>query len=293
VWSQPYVGSRQRILDLQDNLARDLARTLGLRLTDEEERRVTKRDTDDPEAYVLYREGQYHWRKFSEKGLETAVEYYQRAVAKDSKYAVAYAGLGRCYGLLGTIHRGPRATFPDARRHFDQALAIDDSVADAHFGLGLTYLFGDWNWPAAEREFKQGMALDPDMASQQLYGFYLAAMGRQGDAIAYFQRDKELAPHVAQKSYELAMCYNWNRQHDQAIAESRRALELDPNFFLAYGELGRAYYRKGMPDKSLEELRKAPGFAQGHHAIRGCLGCAHAMAGHRAEAQKILQEKGV
>src|SRR6185503_17182053 len=133
VWSNPYRGSRQQILDLQDQMARDLAGKLGLRLTGDEQQRLTKRDTADPEAYHLYREGQYHWRKFSEEGLKTATEYFQRAIQKDSKYALAYAGLGQCYILLGTIHRGPLETFPEARKYVDQALAIDDTLAHAHY----------------------------------------------------------------------------------------------------------------------------------------------------------------
>jgi len=108
VWSNRYTGNRQQILELQDQLARDLAGKLGLRLTAEEAKRVTKRYTEDPEAYLLYREGVYHMIKFTEGGLTTAIEYYQRALKKDSNYAMAYVGLGHSHSLMGSIHQGPR-----------------------------------------------------------------------------------------------------------------------------------------------------------------------------------------
>jgi eukaryotic-like serine/threonine-protein kinase len=289
-WSKQYKGSKQKILDLQDDLARDLAGKLGLRLTSEQDQRLTKRYTEDPDAYLFYREGQYHWAKFSPEGLKTAEEYFQRAAQKDPNYALAYAGLGRYYILLGTVFRGPRETFPEARKYIDQALAIDDSLAEARYGLGTIYMFGDWDWPAAEREFKRAMSLDAESPSQTLYGFYLAAMGRPNDALPYFKRSKELVPGVAQKCYELAMCYNWMGQYHLAIEESQTAIARDPNFVQAYRELGLAYSQKGMPEDAQRALQNGIELRRERLQLQAMLGYAYAMAGKRNDAQNLLNE---
>ena len=176
---QAYQGKLSGILDLQDEIARDVAANLRLRLTGEEDQRLAKRFTDDPEAYLLYREATYHWNKFTEEGLNTSIEYCRRALKKDPNYAAAYAQLGRCYVLLGTVHLGPRKTFSEARTYLAKALSIDETLAEAHAGMGLIYLFHDWDWQAAERELKQAAPSDP---SRAVYGFYLAAIGRPTDA---------------------------------------------------------------------------------------------------------------
>ena len=123
-WGDTYRGKRDGILDLQDRIARDVAANLRLRLSGEEEQRLTKRHTEDPEAYLLYREGVYHWNKFIEPELKTAKEYFERALKKDPNYALAYSGLARYYILLGAVHRGPQETFPEARKYLAKALAI-------------------------------------------------------------------------------------------------------------------------------------------------------------------------
>jgi serine/threonine-protein kinase len=219
-----------------------------------------------------------------------AEEYFRRAAQKDPNYALAYAGLGRNYILLGTLIRGPRETFPEARKYIDQALAIDDSLAEAHYGLGTIYLFGDWNWPAAEREFKRALSLDAETPSQTLYGFYLAAMGRPNDALPYMKRSKELAPGVAQKCCELAMGYNWMRQHDLAVTESQAAIALNPNFFHAYRELGLAYSQKGMHAAAESTLRKGMELGEDTPQLQGMLGYVYAVSGKRAEAREILDQ---
>ena len=286
LWGHTYPGKLGGILDSQDQIARDVAAELRLHLTGEEEQRLTKRYTADPEAYRLYREGQYHLNKFTEIGLKTAIEYGERAIKKDPKYALAHVGLARSYILLGATHQGPRETFPEARKHVAMALKIDDSLPDAHTALGATYLFDDWNWAAAEREFKQAIESDPGVpVTRNLYGFYLAAMGRLQEALASFQRGQELDPLAAPRRNEVAMCYNWMRQPEQAIAEAKRALELDPTFFPAFGELGRAYAQKEMYDEAIAAIKD-----QKHPRIRGILGYVYVMAGRREEARKVLDE---
>ena len=291
LWGQRYQNKRDAILDLQDQIARDVAANLRLRLTGEEDQRLTKRSTEDPEAYLFYREGLYHWNKFTEEGLKTGIEYFERALKKDPNYALGYVWLAESYVLLGSLYRGPRETFPEARKYLTKALAIDDTLSDAHTALGLIYQTHDWDWPAAERELTQAFTLgSSSVTTLNMYGFYLAAMGRASEALVYMQRNIDLDPLAARTRNELAMCYNWMRRYDQAIVESQRTLELDPNFPFAYAELGSALVQRGMHEEAIARLSKALDSGQSHPRVKGMLGYAYAVAGKGTEARKVLEE---
>jgi eukaryotic-like serine/threonine-protein kinase len=282
-WSNRYTGNRQEILDLQDQLTRDLAAQLGLHLTGEDDKRITRRYTEDPEAFLLYSEGMFHWNKFTEEALATAMDCFRQAIQKDPNYAVAYSGLGRCYVLSGAIHRGPRSTHPEAKKLFLQALKLDNNLAHARSGLGSVYMFHDWDWPAAERELKQSAEIDLSM-----YGFYHAAHGRLAEAHAAIRRSQELDPLAPRKRNELAMSYNWMRRHDDAIIETEKALKLDPNFLLAYAERAHAQVDKGMFEEAISGLQAAITRGQRHCRVRGMLGYAYAKAGQTESAREVL-----
>ena len=294
LWGNRYQGKLSGILDMQDKIARDVAANLRLRLSGEEDQRLTKRDTADPEAYLLYREAMHHFNRFTEEGLEKGIEYCQRAIKKDPNYALAYFGLGRCHSLLGAIHRGPRSTnAAEARKYFAEALKIDGTLADAHSWLAGGYMGLDWDWRAAERELKRAFELSAGESSGDTFlfqGFYEAANGRPAEALANIRRAQELDPLAAPRRYELAMANNWLRQYDQAIAEAERALELEPNFPLAYAELGSALVQKELPEEAIARLNKAVSLGQKHPRVRGMLGYAYAMAGKKNESQKLLAE---
>jgi tetratricopeptide (TPR) repeat protein len=290
VWGKRYRGKLAGILDLQDQIARDVAANLRLGLTDEEDRRLTKRYTEDPEAYLLYREGTYHWNKFTEDGLSTAIEYYGRALKKDPNYALAYVGLAQVHVLLGNLYRGPLQTFADARKCAEKAIELDESILAAHTYLGAVYLFHDWNWAAAEIELKQGIGSTFHMASLTLYGFYQAALGRLPEAFETLRRGQELEPLAAAHRNELAMAFNWLRQHDQAIVEGQKAIDLDPNFPLAHAELGIAYVQQGRTKEAIALLGRAVDLGQKHPSVLGILGYAYGAAGKRPEALKVVEE---
>jgi serine/threonine-protein kinase len=273
---------------LQDQIARDVAANLRLQLTGEEEKRLTKRYTEDPEAYLLYREGVFHWSKFRPKEILTAIEFYQQALRIDPNYALAYAGLGRCYLLLGAMHVGSLQNYAKAREYMTKALSIDSSLEFAHSGLGLIAMFRNWDWPEAERELREGLALDSTAPAENHYGFYLAAMGRPGDALVYILRAQEANPS-AQRRSELAMCYNWMGQHDRAIDEARKAIELDPKFPVAYVELGTALVQQGKYEEAVAQMQKGLDRGQNHPLVNGIRGCAYARAGNKAEAHKVLE----
>jgi serine/threonine-protein kinase len=291
LWSKPYPARRGEILDLdlQDRIVLDVAAHLGLRLSEEEERRLTHRRTADKEAYNLYREAMYHFHKFTPEGLTAGIEAGKKAIAKDPNYALAYAAVARCYILRGTIFEGPKKTFPEARPYLDQALKLDPNLPEAHAALGGIYLFKDWNWVGAERELRFALSQDPNVTlARNLLGFFLVAQGRLDEALASIQRDQGLDPLAAGRWNELAMCYNAMGRYDQAIAAAKKAVDLDPNFFLAYGEWGRALSQTNQDEAAIRVLHLAVEHGKGHPRMRGLLGCAYAKAGKEAEARAEL-----
>jgi tetratricopeptide (TPR) repeat protein len=292
VWSKPYSSTRGGTLDLdlQDRIVLDIAANMNLRLTAEEERRLTRRRTADPEAYRLYREAMFHFNRFSPEGLAAAIQLCNQAIARDPKYAIAYAGLARCYVLQGTVFLGPKQMFPEARKCVAEALRLDPDQADAHAALGAIYLFEVGNWKEAEQELALALRLDPNvLTTRNIYGFCLAAQGRLPEALASIRRGQELDPLAAARRNEVAMCYNWMRQPDLAIAEAQEALKLDQHFMLAFGELGTAYLQKGMHAEAIQALRTAVERSQGHPRPRSLLGCAYVAAGQRDKAQAELK----
>jgi serine/threonine protein kinase/tetratricopeptide (TPR) repeat protein len=292
VWSKPYSSRSGATLDfdLQDRVVLDVAAHMGLRLTAEEERRATRRRTADPEAYRHYREAMFHLNKFTAQGMATAIESCEQAIARDPKYAIAYAGLARCYVLQGVAFVGPNQTFPEARKCVAEALRLDPDQADAHAALGAIYLLQDWKWKEAEQEFELALRLDPNvLATRNVYGFCLAVQGRLPEALASIRRGQELDPLTAARRIELAMCYNWMRQPDLAIAEANEAIKLDQNIALAYGELGSAYLQKGIHGEAIQAFGTAVELTRGHPRPRSMLACAYAAAGQRDKAQGELE----
>jgi tetratricopeptide (TPR) repeat protein len=282
-WSQLYhgrVGERLN-LDVQDQIAQDVAAHLGLRLSEEERRRLTLRGTADAEAYDLYRQALLHFNRFTRQGLADAIDLCNRAIARDQKFALAHATLARCHILRGTLYEGVNNTFTDAQAAVDRAVSLDENLALAHGAQGAIHLFDTWNWPAAQREFKLAIELDPDVPiTHNLYGFYLIAHGELDKALDSIKKGQELDPQSAARRNELAICYNAMGRYREAIAEAREALKIDENFPLAYVQLGHAYIGDGMPEKAIEELTAA--IVRGHQYphVKGMLGCAYAAAGH-------------
>jgi tetratricopeptide (TPR) repeat protein len=294
IWGRTYSDKpRDKILDLQDEIARDVAANLRLQLTGEEAKRLTKRYTEDPEAYLYYREATYHFNKVTPTGMDISIDFCRKALEKDRNYALAYFGLGRCYIILGAIYRGWRDNdyYAKAKDNLKQALAIDDTLAEAHSGLGMLYMYHDWNWAEAERELAKGAELDPNSAATQgLYGYYLAAKDKLSDALPLFRRACELNPLNTNDWRALARCHTWLRDHDQAITEATRALRLDPDHPLAHMELAEAYVHNRMTPKAIEHLQRAIDRGQQSPQVRSMLGYAYAVAGNRDEAQKVLEK---
>jgi tetratricopeptide (TPR) repeat protein len=186
LWGDQYNRPVSDLLAVQDDIAGEILDKIQPRLSGAERKKVTKRHTDDPVAYQTYLQGRYHWNKGTIAGYKKAIEYFQQAIAKDPNYALAYAGLADSYLLLGSYWV---EAVTDAKSAAEQALKLDPNLAEAYVAQGHIKLLLDWDWPAAERAFTQGISLNPSSAiAHSQYALCLATLNRVPDAIAEVRR---------------------------------------------------------------------------------------------------------
>ncbi len=293
LWGEQYNRKRTDIFAVQDEIAREISEKLRVRLTGKDKKQLTKRHTQDTEAYHLYLKGRYYWNKRTREGLERGVEYFQQAIEKDPNYALAYAGLADSYYLLaGTAYGAlpPQEAIPRAKAAALRALQIDNTLAEAHASMA-SVLTSEWDWPAAEKEYKRSIRLNPGYATvRQWYAFYLTALGRLEEALAEARRAHELDPLSIIINRDLGLVFYYARQPDRAIEQYRKTIELDPNFALAHQGLGRACLEKGMYPQAVEHMQRAASLAGDSVAMSAALAHAYAVVGKRGDAEKILGE---
>jgi TolB-like protein len=288
LWGGQYNQPHADLLTVQDEIATEILDKLGRRLNGEEKKRATKRYTDDAEAYELYLQGRYHWNKGTIASYKKAIEYFQHAIEKDPKYALAYAGLADSYLLLGSYWV---EALTEAKTAAVQALQIDPALAEAHVALGHIKLWLDWDWPAAEREFKQGIALNGASAlAHNQYAMYLATLGRVPDAIAEVKRAQELDPLSPIVNADLGWYLLDNGQGTEAVAQFRKTIEFDANSVSAHRGLGVALSQLGRHDEAIAELKQALDLSENSPVVLGHLGAAYGRAGRRADADGVLRD---
>jgi eukaryotic-like serine/threonine-protein kinase len=290
IWGQQYSRKASDIFALQGDLAKEMTSMLRMRLTGEEEKQMMKSYTANPEAYQDYLQGRFWWNKETEDSLDRAISYFQRAIAKDPNYALAYSGLADSYYVLvGLDFVAPNEAYPKAEAAALKAVEIDESLAEAHASLGFIKADYDWDRSGAEREFQRAIELNPSSPlAHRGYSFALAMMGRFDEGIAEGKRTLELDPLSIPVNRQLGYIFYFARQYDQSIEQLRRTLELDPNFIPALTALGSAYLQKSMYQEGIAEFEKALVISPGNTQALWRLGYAYAVTGRRAEAQKVL-----
>ena len=292
IWGQQYSRKSADIFALQGELAKEMTTMLRVRLTGDDQRRMTKSYTANPEAYQDYLKGRYWWNKRTEEGLNKCIEYFQQAIAKDPTYALAYSGLADCYNLLAWYgFVSPKETYPRTKDSAQKALEIDDTLAEAHASLAWIKTYYDWDWSGAEKEFQQAIQLNPSYATaHNWYGNELEYVGRREEAIAEHKRALELDPLSLIVNTNLGLAFYMARQYDQAIEQYQKTLQLDPNFITAHSFLGLVYIQKSMYKEGIAEFEKELVISPGNTNTLSGLGYAYAVAGRGAEAQKVLDK---
>jgi len=289
LWGEQYKRHIADIITIQEEISKEIAAKLRLKLTGEEEKRLTKHYTENNEAYQLYLKGEYHWNRFTEEDLRKAIDYYNQAIAKDPSYALAYRGLGASYGVLGVQYWPPREAWPKAKAASIKAMQLDETLAE-EFPLAGTKLFYEWDWASCEREFKNNVKFNNNNAIfHQLYSYYFEAIGKPEQAIAEMKRSMEIDPLSVVINSDLAVAYNQARQYDAAISQFKKTIELESHWGFVHTQLGSVYLQKGMIAEALQEMEKAEPL-EPNAEVLGRVGHAHAVAGNRKEAEKRLEE---
>jgi adenylate cyclase len=291
LWSDNYKGDLDDIFDIQENVSKQIADALHLRLTKAEREKLHKRFTGNMEAYQLYLQGRYFWNKRSKDGMITAIRFFESAIAKDPEYALAWAGIADSYNLLGEFTDLSRQELhPKAKDAAHKALSIDNQLAEAHISLAALLMINEWAWEQAESEFRIGLELNPNYATgHHWYSELLLFKGDLDGAIAEMQIAMELDPVSIAILKDLGITYYYARQYDEGIACGMKSLELDPDFSPAHRLLTLCYTAKGMFDEAINANECWTEAI--HSAVKGQLGKAHilASAGRNEEALAILE----
>lgn len=291
LWGNRYDRKRTDILAVQDEIARHVSEKLRPRLTGAEQQRVAKRYTENTEAYQFYLKGRFQWNRMTEEGVKKSIESFNQALAKDPSYALAYVGLSDAYGVLGQVGLRPNEVTPKALVYAEKALALDDTLAEAHNARGAYDLFYGWDWIVAERELKRALELNPNFGmAHDLYGQFLSGMGRHDEAIAENTRALEFDPLYVNSNANLGLVHYYARKFDLAIEQCRKTIDLDPNLFFAPLYIGWAYEQQGKYQEAIAELTKTRNLPGGFAAATSELGYVYGILGRRAEAQKMLKE---
>jgi serine/threonine protein kinase len=272
IWNKQYKGKSWDIQTIEQKIAEEVVRRLGLNITAEAGTLSQKGGTHDSEASRLYLRGNYFWNQRTKEGLEKGVDYFQQAIVRDPNYALAYCGLANSYNLLGAYgFITPNESFGRAKIAALKALEVEPDLSEGYTSLAMTAWLYDWNWAAADKAFKRAIELNPNYpTAHHWYGLYLGEMGRFDEAIEEEKRALNLDPVSVPIYADLGRVYFYARRYDESLAQYRKAIELDPEWGAFYAELSGLYEQLDMQAELMqlvkdERLKRA--FIA--HGIRG------------------------
>lgn len=294
LWADTYESPMGDVLALQNRVSSAIVDEIRINLTKEDKERLAQKPAVSPEAYEEYLKGRYYWNKRSSEGFAKAIGYFEDATRRDPQYALAYAGLADCYGIIGATIYGtvPAAeAAPKAKAAATRALEIDPSLAEAETSLATAKFNYDWDWAGAAEGFKKAMQMDPGYATAyQRYSLYLSAMGRFDDSFEQIKKARDLDP----LSISINASFGWRlylaREYDRSIAQLRDTLEMDPNYEWAHLTLGQAFEQKREFNLAIEELQKAVQLSHSSPLTISALAHAYALSGNHTEAAKLLAD---
>lgn len=292
LWAETYERDLRDVLALQESVAHNIVSQIRIKLTPQERAGLSKSQPIDPAVHAAYLKGIYSWNQRTKPALERSIGYFNEAVQKDPSYAPAYAGLANAYSSLGVYGQiAPREIFPKARAAALRALALDDTLAEAHTALGFYDSTYEWNQPGADREYRRAIELNPGYAVAHVWrGETLSVMGRNAEAVAELDRALELDPTSLTVSDQRGWVLYMARRYDDAIEQIRKTISLEPRFAHAHCWLGKAYLQKRMLPEGLAELQEAADLPGGDSPLYApWVGYAFGLSGKRAEASKVIE----
>jgi TolB-like protein/DNA-binding winged helix-turn-helix (wHTH) protein/Flp pilus assembly protein TadD len=292
VWSQSYEGELRDTLAVQNRVASAIADQIRINLTPQEQAALKNAKVVNPEAYESYLKGRYFWNKRTADGLKVALAYFKQAIEEDPKYAQAYSGLADTYALLGDWQYAvmtPKEAFPEAKAAAIKSLELDSTLGEAHNSLAFVLDGFDWDFDSAGREFQRAIELNPGYATaHHWYAWHLSLLGRYDQALAEMRKAENLDPLSLIINADLAELLVLAHSDEESIQQSRKTIEMDPNFALAHNQLAQAYLQKHMYDEAVAELKTAVQVSGGGPAFIANLARAYVASGKRSEAVKLL-----
>jgi TolB-like protein/Flp pilus assembly protein TadD len=292
IWGDQYVRKQKDLISLQNEIARDVAENLKVKLSGADQQKLAKNYAANPEAYQLYLRGLFQIRKFTPSEIHKGISYFEQAIAMDPNYAPAYYGISEAYGNLAlSSEMRPTESLPKAKLMAQKALEIDGQLSDGYQSLGSVSFWYDWDWQTAENQFKRSVELNPNNArAYVMHAHVLSNTGRHEEALTQIQRARELEPlNLFVNSIEGQFLIHAGRT-DEALARLLKTNELEPNFWMPHLFASSAYVEKGMYAEAVREARRAKELSpvQTTPATFECF--ALVKSGRRDEARALLSE---
>jgi DNA-binding winged helix-turn-helix (wHTH) protein/TolB-like protein/Flp pilus assembly protein TadD len=292
LWADSFDRQFSDIFNLEDSLAEMAAQSIRLQLNGEENRKFTKRSTDNPAAYEAYMKGRYFWNKRTETGLKKGLAYFRDAIKLDPGFADAYVGIADSYATLGLYSvLPPKEAFPAAKTAATRALQMDNTLAAAHATLGFIYFYYEWNPSASADEFRRAVTENPHYAmAHSWYAESLAARGQYPEAIVEAQQALQDDPLSMIVGSNAGWTYALAGQYDRAVETLKKAIEIDPSFPRTHFRLGQIYEQQGQLALAIPEFEKAVNLAGDDPYYDGSLGHAYGISGNEHKARLILEK---
>jgi eukaryotic-like serine/threonine-protein kinase len=291
LWAQSYERDLRDILTLQSAIAKAIVDEVKAKVTPQEQARLAKSRSVNPQAHEAYLAGRFYWNKRTGEGLTKSIAYFEQAIAYDPGYPLAYAGLADSYHALPELTTVPVAeALPEARTAALKALELDESLAEAHSALGTVKEDFDWDWTGAEQEYKRAIDLSPGSSTARaFYSNLLLEQGRFPEATTQATIAQQLDPLSVLANDNLSAVLYFSGHYDQCVDQCRRTLELDPMSYQAHRHLGQAYAQMHRYTDAIKELRKAVELSNGSEEAWAELGYVSAVSGDKDNARSILQ----
>ena len=293
IWSESYDRNLEDIFEVQDEISKKIAIKLREKLARNQiQAPIVRSYTKNLEAYNEHLKGLHHWNKWSPSEIKHAVEHFEAAIVLDSEFPLPYASLSACYAYLGaTGYLKSQLAYPKSKTYAEKAIALDDNIAESHNSMAMVYLFYEWKWDEAEKEFQRSLELNPSSAeTYYAYHIYYAAMNRKDEMFKAIEKAHLLDPLSPLINSSFAQVYMAMGKLEEAEEQFKKILEQDPSFRTALNGLGWVEIRKGNYKKALEIFEESQ--KQTKHVLKGTtpLGYIYGLMGENEKAEDCLNK---
>ena len=291
IWSQKYDRELEDVFKIQTDIAERVAEALKVQLLTENRTLIQQKAPEDIGAYVLYLRGRYHWSRRNKEDLEKAIAYFGEAIDKDPNYALAHAGMADCYTLMGRhLYLPAKEAFSKARDFANRALELNNDLAEAHTSLAAVLLIYDWEWDAAEDQFKRAIQLNPNYATAHYWhSVLLQTTGRLQESVTAAEKAQVLDPLSPVIGMGVVQAYFFSGQYDKAVEECHRYLDMDPSFVVARDFLVHLHVQNGLFEEATEEAKRLLDVSERKSEAMAHLAYVYAASGKTEEAKKLFE----